>query len=185
MWEMWETKQSFWTNEISGEIYFLSYKPRTVQNSCLELVASDWGTLRGTIKCFDGDSRRPRWLTVSLWALLLASPESGLSLETHNNHHSTFNNHVVHFILWFSNVLRCSFVSQYTCFSPVSVRAHLHNAPGAGLLSFLQLVVYGQLSRLQAHTCTHSRMHTHTHACTHTHTHTHACTHTTHTYTQS
>lgn len=34
-------------------------------------------------------------------------------------------------------------------FSPVGVRAYLHNAPGAAFLTFLQLVVYHQLSRLQ------------------------------------
>lgn len=34
-------------------------------------------------------------------------------------------------------------------FSPVGVRADLHDAPGAALLTFLQLVVYDQLSRLQ------------------------------------
>lgn len=34
-------------------------------------------------------------------------------------------------------------------FSPVGVRADLHDAPGAALLTFFQLVVYDQLSRLQ------------------------------------
>lgn len=33
--------------------------------------------------------------------------------------------------------------------SPVRVRADLHNAPGAAHLTFLQLIVYDQLSRLQ------------------------------------
>lgn len=34
-------------------------------------------------------------------------------------------------------------------FSPVGVRTNLHNAPGAALLTFFQLVVNDQLSRLQ------------------------------------
>lgn len=33
--------------------------------------------------------------------------------------------------------------------SPVGVRTHLHDAPGAALLAFFQLVVNNQLSRLQ------------------------------------
>lgn len=31
----------------------------------------------------------------------------------------------------------------------MGVRAYLHNAPGAALLAFFQLVVYDELSRLQ------------------------------------
>lgn len=31
----------------------------------------------------------------------------------------------------------------------MGVRAYLHNAPGAALLTFFQLVVYDELSRLQ------------------------------------